>query len=293
MEGAAITAHTSASPATGDRGLFDIGQPLSLGTYLKDLWRHRQLVVQLARADLKQRHVDTALGNVWYFLNPIILTAIYFAIFVKILKTNRGLSDSEFLPYLAMSVGLFQFAQRATIAGAKSLIVNQRLVRLVRFPRAVLPMSGVLAELGAVGPALIVGAVVALLTGETPGFDWLLVVPAALLLALFITGLAFVAARTAEASGDVINLLPWVFRILFYMSGVIYSVDKFIDQAWQRDLFLINPLHSLLSLARYPSVPEASPVSWTMFGVAAGWTLLALVGGLWFFRRGEENYGRE
>ena len=266
---------------------------MSLGTYLKDLWRHRQLVVQLARADLKQRHVDTALGNVWYFLNPIILTAIYWAIFVEILKTSRGLEDSEFLPYLAMSVGLFQFAQRATISGAKSLIVNQRLVRLVRFPRAVLPMSGVLAELGAVGPALIVGATVAILFGETPGFDWLLVVPAALLLALFITGLAFVAARTAEASGDVINLLPWVFRILFYMSGVIYSVDKFIDQAWQRDLFLINPLHSLLSLARYPITPEASPISWTMFAVAAGWTLLALRGGLWFFRRGEENYGRE
>lgn len=264
-----------------------------MGAYLKDLWRHRQLIVQLARADLKQRHVDTALGNVWYFLNPIILTAIYFAIFVKILKTNRGLSDSEFLPYLAMSVGLFQFAQRATITGAKSLIVNQRLVRLVRFPRAILPMSGVLAELGAVGPALIVGAVVAILTGETPGFDWLLVVPAAVPLALFITGLAFVAARASEASGDVLNLLPWVFRILFYMSGVIYSIDKFIDQAWQRDLFLINPLHSLLSVARYPIVPEASPLSWTMFAVAVGWTLLALLGGLWFFRRGEENYGRE
>jgi len=273
--------------------LIDIGRPLSLRAYLADLWRHRSLIVELARADLKQRHVDTALGNVWYFLNPLILTGIYFLIFVKLLETNRGLTDVEFLPYLAISVGLFRFAQRATMSGAKSLIVNSRLVRLVRFPRAVLPMSGVLAELGAVGPALIVGMVVAIFAGELPGFDWLLVIPASVLLAIFVVGLALFAARLAEASGDVINLLPWVFRILFYLSGIIYSVDKFVEEAWQRDLFLINPLHSLLSLVRYPVVPEASPISWTLFGVAVAWTVLVLFAGLWFFRGGEAEYGRE
>jgi len=273
--------------------LFDISKPLSLRAYLADLWRHRQLIVELARADLKQRHVDTALGNVWYFLNPILLTAIYFWIFVLILGTNRGLGDAEFLPYLAISVGLFQFGQRATMAGAKSLIVNRRLVRLVRFPRGVLPISGVLAELAAVGPALFVGAVVAVFAGEVPGFDWLLVIPAAMLLALFITGLSFVAARAAEASGDVINLVPWVFRLLFYLSGVIYSVDKFIDKAWQRDLFLINPFHSLLSLVRYPIVPDASPITGPMIIIAFGWTAVSLLLGLWLFRRGEANYGRE
>lgn len=257
------------------------------------MWRHRHFIAELARADLKQRHIDTTLGNVWYFLNPLFLTAIYYAIFVRFLNTNRGLSDSEFLPYLAISVGLFQFAQRATMAGAKSLIVNRRLVRLVRFPRAVLPMSGVLAELGAVGPALIVGAVIAMLTGRTPNFGWFLVIPAAFLLALFVIGLSFVAARAAEASGDVINLLPWVFRILFYLSGVIFSVDKFVTHDWQRDLFLINPLHSLLSIVRYPIVPDASPIDWTMFLVALGWITVSLLGGLWFFRRGEAVYGRE
>ena len=257
------------------------------------MWRHRGLIAELARADLKQRHVDTALGNVWYFLNPLLLTAIYFWIFVVILKTNRGLGNVAFLPYLAISVGLFRFVQRATMSGAKSLIVNSRLVRLVRFPRAVLPMSGVLAELGAVGPALIVGVVVAVVAGEPPGFDWLLLIPASVLLAVFVVGLSLFAARLAEASGDVINLLPWVFRILFYLSGVIYSVERFIDQEWQRDLFLINPLHSLLSLVRYPVVPQASPISWTLFGVAMAWTVVTLLGGLWFFRGGEAEYGRE
>jgi len=284
---------TTAPPETDESRLFDIGKPLPLRAYLAEVWRHRQLTVELARADLKQRHVDTALGNVWYFLNPLLLTGIYFWIFVIILKTNRGLGNVEFLPYLAISVGLFRFAQRGTTSGARSLILNDRLVRLVRFPRAVLPISGVLAELGAVGPALIVGIAVAVVAGEPPGFDWLLVIPAAMLLALFVVGLALFSARATEAAGDFINLLPWVFRILFYLSGVIYSVDRFIDQEWQRNLFLINPFHSLLSLVRYPVVPSASPISWTMFGVAIGWTILALAVGMWFFRAGEAEYGRE
>ena len=98
------------------------------------------------------------------------------------------------------------------------------------------------------------------------------------MLAVFVTGLGFMAARAAEASGDVINLLPWVFRILFYLSGVIFSVEKFIEQEWQRNLFLLNPFHSLLSLARHPIVPEGSPISWTMFLIALGWTVAVMTG---------------
>ncbi len=289
----AITAPATASPAAAELALIEVGKPLRLRPYLHGLWGHRQLITALARADLKQRHVDTALGNVWYFLNPLILTAIYFGIFGVMLDTSRGLAQNDFLPYLTIGVGLFRFGQRGVMGGAKSLITNRRLIRLVRFPRVVLPISAVLAELAAVGPSLLVGVVVAVLAGKRPGFDWLLIVPAAVLLAVFVVGVSFVAARLSEASGDAFNLLPWVFRILFYLSGVIYSVDKFIDLEWQRNLFLINPFHSLLSLARYPVVPEASPIDAAMVGVAVGWTTLALVFGLWFFRRGEENYGRE
>jgi teichoic acid transport system permease protein len=288
-----ISALITSPPATEEVRLIDIGRPLSLRAYLAELWRHRSLIMELARADLRQRHVDTALGNVWYFLNPLLLTGIYFWIFVIILETTRNLDKVEFLPYLAISVGLFQFSQRATMSGAKSLILNQRLVRLIRFPRAVLPISGVVAELGAVGPALVVGMAVAIIAGEPPGFDWLLVIPAAALLALFVMGLTLIAARLSEASGDILNLLPWLFRILFYLSGVIYSVDKFITQEWQRNLFLLNPLHPLLSLVRYPIVPEASPIDGTIFAVAVGWTVVALTLGMWFFRRGEADYGRE
>jgi teichoic acid transport system permease protein len=264
-----------------------------LRSYLVDLWRHRQLTVELARADIKQRHVDTALGNVWYFLNPLILTAIYYWIFGIILDTSRGLARADFIPFLTIGVGLFRFAQRGAMAGAKSLIVNQRLIRLVRFPRGVLPISGVLAELGAVVPTLLVGLAVAVAFGKTPQVDWLLVFPAAALLAVFVTGLSFIAARAAEASGDVINLLPWVFRIAFYLSGVIFVIDRFINAEWQRQLFLLVPFHPLLSLVRYPVVPDASPVTPALIAAAFGWTVLSVIGGVWFFRGGESNYGRE
>ena len=46
--------------------------------YLRELWRRRQFAFELARSNLRAQHYNTALGQLWLVLNPLLLGLVYF-----------------------------------------------------------------------------------------------------------------------------------------------------------------------------------------------------------------------
>ena len=106
---------------------------------------------------------------------------------------------------------------------------------------------------------------------------------------LFNLGASFWAARLGDRSLDFANVLPYVFRLLLYGSGVLYSVEAFVsDPRWLR-LFDINPFYCLVSISR--AVLLGSSVRPEAYISLAVWTVLLLVTGFFVFRRGETTYG--
>ena len=271
--------------------MIDVGHRGQKRRYFSDLWRLRQFMFALPAADLRERNMDTVLGNLWYLLNPIIQIGIYFAVFGPYgLDTSRGVDN--FLTYLAFGVFIFRFAQQGVMSGAKALVSNRGLIRSIRFPRAVLPISGVLEETAATLPALIVAIAVALMSGVVPSLTWILLIPAFGLAVMFVLGGAFFAARLNERYRDVQQIIPFVFRMVFYLSAVIYSVEKFLDVGVPAWAFTLNPMYALLTLVRWPFIPDDSVVTLGVLISAMTWSALTLVFGFLYFRRGEARYGR-
>jgi teichoic acid transport system permease protein len=97
-------------------------------------------------------------------------------------------------------------------------------------------------------------------------------------------------ARIADTYRDFTNVLPHIFRILVYVSGVMYSVDRFIHTALTRHLFELNPMYSFISLARGAVLNQTVTIGMVLSIIA--WTIGLLVSGFVFFRAGEHAYGR-
>lgn len=96
------------------------------------------------------------------------------------------------------------------------------------FPRMTLPLARVaerfmqfLVMLGVLVPILAV-------FGFYPKWDWLLIIPLVVLFTLFSTGVALITARITVHVSDLSQLLPFVSRLLFYSSGVLFAVDKIL-----------------------------------------------------------------
>lgn len=265
-----------------------LGEKTPLPVYLRALWQRRDFAVTVPLGELRAQHMDTVLGNLWHLLNPVLLVAVYFTVFGLLLDTSRGVDN--FLAFLAVGVFVYQYSQRTTIAAAKSLPANEGLIRSIQFPRALLPASTVIGQTLAFIPAMAVMLIVAAATGEQPSVRWLLLGPIFLLQVAFNLGVALMVARLADSFRDVQNVLPFVFRLLFYLSGVLYLVDAWVGDPLLRRLFNANPLYAFVTLARSPILGD--PVSPELWVSASLWTGVVLPVGFAFFRAGEQRYGR-
>ena len=299
-----------------------------LGDYLRQLWQRRHFIMGFATARNVAMYTDARLGQVWQILTPLLNVAVYYLIFGVILNTRRGVPD--FLDFLVIGVFVFNFTQRSFIVSSRVMLDSLPLVRALYFPRACLPLGYVLIELQQLAISFVVLFVIVLASpGETLSVYWLLVVPVLVLQTLFNVGCGFILARVGAGFDDVSQLLPFLVRTWFYVSGVMFSIQTFANLRFHATLakvLQLNPASIYITLTRdalltsqRESVPGSKPydatrcnlfyahpaankydsaychavISQTHLWLAgAGWAVVALVVGFIFFWRAEVQYGR-
>jgi teichoic acid transport system permease protein len=268
-------------------GLIQLGGKPPLRHYLQTIWNRREFAIAIASGDLRAQHMDTALGNLWHVLNPLMLVAVYYLMFGVILDVSRGVDN--FIAFLVVGIFVYHYSQKSVLAGAKSVANNEGLIRALQFPRAILPLSTVIGQSLAFLPAVGIMLVVAVLTGEMPHPMWLLLVPLFAIQATWNVGAAFVVARLTNRYRDVQQVLPYIFRLFFYLSGVLYSVDRFVPDEYTI-FFDVNPFYVFITAARDLVLEETFTAHYWVAAII--WTLVLLVAGFWFFRNAEHEYGR-
>jgi len=107
-----------------------------------DTFRGRSdLVSNLVQRELKQRYKGSALGFLWSLLTPLFMALIY-VVFLRILA-GRGVPVEEII----IGVFAWQFTAQSVTGGLTCITGNANLVKKVAFPRAILPVACVLANL--------------------------------------------------------------------------------------------------------------------------------------------------
>lgn len=288
----------SASSPGAQGGLKPVSVTPPLREYVSQLWGRREFALSMAQGEFRSRNAAMTLGGWWHLLNPLLQLGIYFLIFGVLLGVDRGVDN--FIGFLAAGIFIFQYSQRSITGGASAISKNLSMIRSLQFPRALLPLSALLREALALRVALVVAAVILLISGERLTVWWLVALPLIVLQSMFNLGGALIAARLADKVRDIENLLPFVFRLLFYASGVLFLADRFIpdlaDPALEdtfRTMFIINPLYCYISLIRHYTMTTLSQEHVDLMWLSAtAWSLGLFVLGLIFFRAGEGTYGR-
>ena len=259
----------------------------SLREYLAEIWKRRDFLVTVPRTDLHAAKLDTALGNVWYLVNPALQSLVYVLIFGVLLQTDRGIDN--FPAYVVIGVLTFNLVTQSAVNATRVIYGNLYLIRSIYFPRAIVPLTSALMNIYMFVPAVFVMVVLALVTGEIPTWRWALLPVVMLLLMTMTFGVVFGAARAGYEIPDLHSLLPHVLRLLFYGSGVLFDPAAFTSNQTLLLLFNLNPLFEVTALMRW-SLTGSYVEGW-VWAAATGWTLLALIGGFLYFWRAEISYG--
>jgi teichoic acid transport system permease protein len=287
-------------------GLNHLGGRPGLFAYLRQLWARRYFALELARSRFRAENEADRLGVAWIVLRPLINAAVYGTVFGFILTS--GSRPADYLPFLVTGIFVFQYFGSCLADGARSIINNMGLVTTLHFPRAVLPFAVVYQQFLGLLWMLAALCAIVLINGDPIRLSWLQVIPAVLLFSLFNLGVAFIAARITIHLRDIAQLIPFVTRMFFYLSGVFTSMQSLLKGHNHVLLQLAeaNPIYVFITLVRVallgrdnvfrdPKPPHHlfsydPSRTWTY---AVAWAVGMLIVGFIFFWRAEDKYGRE
>jgi ABC-type polysaccharide/polyol phosphate export permease len=258
------------------------------------LFRYRDLFGNLVRRDVQSRYKGSLLGVAWSLANPLILMGIYVLVFSTLWRVTEGIQ--RYPLYLLAGLAPWMFFSGALQAAARSMLEHAPLIRKTRFPRQLVPLSAVAAQIVVFAVMLVVLIVANMVVSpDTRDTAWLALPLGAVVVALaagfaLAVGAANVVFRDVEHLVGAV-LLPWFFLTpILYSFGQVGAFDEHPNVV--RALRWGNPVTPPIEAIRRPlwegEWPRTSDV---VYLVAAA--LIALAAGAWVFTRVDDRIAVE
>jgi ABC-2 type transport system permease protein len=238
-----------------------------------DLRRLGNLTFTLAANDFKLRFFGSALGYLWSLMRPLMLFGVLYFVFTEIVRFGAGVEN--YPVYLLAAIVMFTFFSETTSRGVTSLVERETLLRKIRFPRMVVPLSVALHALFNLGLNLVVVFAFVFAAGIAPRWSWLQMVPLVLLLVLLSTGVTMLVSALYVRYRDMQPIWEVLLQILFYASPIIYVTESFPDNI-EREA-MANPIAAVLTQMRHALIDPDAPTAAQAIGGAARLAIPLLV----------------
>ncbi len=269
----------------------------SLLARLRELIRYRDLIRNLVVSEIKTRYKNSVLGFVWSLLNPLAMMLVFTMVF-GVLRPNHQVEN---LPiYLLCGLLPWNFFSASVISSMNSIVANGNLIKKVYFPREVLTIAAILAQLVNFLLALVV-LFAALLIVRTNFSPWLWTLPIIIIIqTCFSLGIGLVLGTLQVFYRDTQMVMEVVMLAWFFLTPIFYTPDQLpasydlgpIVIPVERLLYILNPMASLINVYR-DLLYNGYRTDIDFFIRTALTAVVALGFGYWFFVRYSDRFGEE
>jgi lipopolysaccharide transport system permease protein len=256
-----------------------------VGLRLHDIWKYRELWYFLIWRNVKVRYKQTVLGAAWAIIQPLFAMLIFSLFFGRLASMPSDGFPYPLFVYCALVPWTF-FASSLT-QSTESLVNNANLITKIYFPRLIIPLAVIGANLVDFVLAFGVLVIMALLYGVSPTLN-LLFLPLFILLNI-ITALGIGLWLTAlnVQFRDVRHIVPFMAQLWLFATPVIYPSSG-ISEPW-RSLYGINPMVGVVEGLRWSLLGASNP-PFNAILLSTAVACLLLLTGAFYFRRLEKRF---
>lgn len=228
--------------------------------------RNRVLLKELTKTDFKLRYQGSVLGYLWALLRPLLLFAILYIVFARLLRF--GADIPHYPVYLLLGTVLWSFFTECTNQGIQSIITRGDLIRKISFPKYIITVSATLTAVINVSINLAVVVIFALINGVTPTWSWLLVPVILAELYIFALGIALLLGSINVKYRDIGSIWEVLLQALFYAVPIIYPVSMVASTSLlAARVLLLNPIAQVIQDARWALITSESITNFSLNGL--------------------------
>ena len=103
---------------------------------------NRVLLKELTKTDFKLRYQGSVLGYLWALLRPLMMFAILYVVFGKLLRFGGDIP--HYPVYLLCGTTMWSFFTGCTSQGIQAMVIRGDLIRKISFPKYIVVVSATL-----------------------------------------------------------------------------------------------------------------------------------------------------
>ncbi len=260
--------------------------------------KNRILLKELTKTDFKLRYQGSVLGYLWALLRPLMMFAILYVVFAKLLRFG---SDIPHYPvYLLCGTTMWSFFTECTSQGIQAIVNRGDLLRKISFPKYIVVVSATWTAVINMLINLVVIIIFALINGVAPTWSWFLIIPAILELYLLSLGIAFLLGAINVKYRDITSIWDVLTQALFYAVPIIYPVSMIASSSvLAAKIIILNPISQAIQDIRFGLITHETITTWNYLNhiffafIPIIITLAILIIGALVFRRKSKFFAEE
>ena len=257
---------------------------------LREVWRYRDLCLQLARRDISTHYTQTALGPLWFIIQPLAVTVVYSYLFGRM--GRMGTNDIPHFLFYMSGLVLWNYFSDCASKSARTFVENQGIFSRVYYPRLTSPLASAITCTAPLAAQLLIfslGMSYYLWDGTAPLHpNWRLLLLPLIILQTGALGVGFgcIIAALSLRFRDALLGMPMLLQLWMFSSAIVFPLSRVSpDDRW---IFFLNPMASIIESFRLATLGQSLLEPWHVaYGVAV--TLGILLLGLVTFNRAEQT----
>lgn len=217
----------------------------------------------------------TLLGYLWWILEPLLLIAIFYAVFGLVLKSPRA----DFLAFLIVGKLPFQWFSSVALSCANSIVMARPLIEQMEVSKLLFPLST--AHEMAYKAIVIFLFMLALLMGMgyEPHITWLWLVPLFLTQYLLVATVGLYCAILVAIARDFSKVIALGVTAMLFGSGIFWDY-RALPENLQSILLAVNPLAVILDAYRQVLLYNTGFEYWRLPAIAVVSLFMVVCGAL-------------
>ena len=211
--------------------------------FLRDIYKSKRLLIDLAKNDFKSRYMGNYLGILWAFIQPAVLILILWFVFQVGFKA-MPVDDFPFILWLMAGMVPWFFFAESLQTSTNSVLSNSFLVKKVVFRVSLLPIIQIISAFAIHLFFIAVLLGMFLYYGYSPTVYWLQIPYYMLCTIILVLGISWITSSVVVFFRDMGNIIAMIVQFGFWLTPIFWSF-KIVPEQYH-DIIKLNPAYYIV-----------------------------------------------
>ncbi len=243
--------------------------------FVKDIRKYADYAVYSAKSSLKAEVANSYLNWLWWILDPLLFMLVY--MFIGLIVYNEP--EQHFALFVFIGLTIWNFFSKTVQSSVKLVSGAKSIISKIYLPKYVLIFAKMLNHF--VKLLISFGIILVMMIVYRVPYTWamLQLLPVLLTLMIVTFGFSVILMHCGVFFEDLHNLVHVGLRLVFYLSGVFYSIESRIGGLYGGWLLKGNPVALCIDAARRVLIDGAVPqYDWLLiwFGIGSALSVIGI-----------------